>query len=606
MAIARKLKLRVLATTDLHGHVLSWNYDTHEISPSRGLSRVASLIAVARAEVENALLFDNGDFLNGSGLSVAVTTDVHDPVGHPMVLAMNHLRYDAVAVGNHEFSHGIDFLRSALADANFPLICSNFAFSGLDFIVPHMLLNREMRDDHGDLHQIKIGVLALLPAQTLVWEARHLTGIAIATPMIDAVEDTAQQLRDKGADIVVALAHSGYEPETDTQHEDSFAKFVTRMTTVDAVLAGHSHKVFPETDAMLNDQAIVSAGFYGSHLGVIDLELQRDVQGWICVKRSSAVRPVAKRHGLGLTALVGEDPAVVAIAAQTHDQIVAAADQVVAHNPRRLHSYFALVSDSPALALVAAAQTDHIRRHLTQAQFADIPILAAAAPFKAGGRGGPDNYTDLMAGPLRLRHISDLYTHPNHPVAFLVTGAELAQWLERSVSIYRQISLGAKDAELLDPDFPSFNFEVIFGLTYQINLAMPARFDMFGQVINPDASRIENLCFAGRAVVADQPFILVSNSFRREGGQGFVGTGSERVIFAGEAHVARLVIDYVSLGGTVPQIDPQRWRFAQMPHTSVVFDSSPKANQVIDELPHLGLQPLQTLTSGFQRFRLQL
>lgn len=605
MGIARQLKLRVMATTDLHGHVLSWNYDTREIAPARGLSRVASLIAEARAEVENALLFDDGDFLNGSGLSTAVVANFNDPTGHPMVLAMNHLNYDAVAVGNHEFSHGVTFFRNAVQCANFPLICSNFAFAGLDFILPHTVLTRPMRDNLGAVHPIKIGVLALLPRQTLVWEARHLTGIATATPMQEVAQNTAQHLRKSGADIVVALVHSGYDPDVESVHEDSFAKSVTEMVGIDVVLAGHSHKVFPAVaGTAVDDMAVVSAGFYGSHLGVIDLELQRDGAGWHCVKRRSAVWPVAARQGNEMAALVGEDPEIVAIAAQTHDKIIAASDLVIGHSSRRLHSYFALLSDSAALALVARAQTDHLRRHLSDAKFAGIPILAAAAPFKAGGRGGPDNYTDLAAGPLRLRHISDLYTHPNHPVAFLITGAELAQWLERSVSIYNQIALGEKDAELLNPDFPSFNFEVIFGVSYQINLAKPARFDALGREINRLSSRIENLRFDGRAVTADQPFILMSNSFRRDGGQGFAGSDSGRVIYAGEAHVATLVHDYVATGGNLPPIDPRRWHFCPMPQTTVLFESNPKAVEVMNELPQL--EALNILPSGFQRFRLHL
>lgn len=602
---ARRLKLRILATTDLHGHVISWNYDTHEIAPSRGLSRVATLISAARAEVENSLLFDDGDFLNGSGLSAAVLGNFSAAAGHPMVLAMNRLRYDAVAVGNHEFSHGLDFLRNAMAPANFPLICSNFVFSGLDFILPHIVLTREMRDDLGEIHQIKIGVLALLPRQTLVWEAHHLTGEATATPMFATAQATAQHLRDMGADIVVALVHSGYD--ADTQPEESCAHSVAQLKTIDAVLAGHSHKVFPETaDQPVDDVAVVLAGFFGSHLGVIDLELQRDVAGWQVIKQSSAVRAVAARQGQRLTALVPEDAMITEIAAQTHDRIIAASDQVVGYSQNRLHSYFALLSDSPALNIIASAQIDHIGRAVRDVEFAELPIIAAAAPFKAGGRGGPDNYTDLIAGPLRVRHISDLYTHPNHPVAFLISGLELAEWLERSASIYRQICPGEKDAELLDPDFPSFNFEVIFGVSYQINLAKPARFDAQGRAVNPDSSRIENLRFQGQVVTADQRFILVSNSFRRDGGQGFVGTGSDRVVFEGTEHVATLVHEFVARGGNIPPMDPTRWQFTPMPQTTVLFESSPKAVDVLDEVPHLQLEPLRVLSSGFQRFRLHL
>jgi 2',3'-cyclic-nucleotide 2'-phosphodiesterase/3'-nucleotidase len=604
-----KMKLRVLATTDLHAHVLSWSYDTNKAAPARGLSRVATLIHQARAEVENCLLFDNGDFLNGSGLSMAMLDLFPDLPPHPMVAAMNHLHYDAVAVGNHEFSNGINFFQAAVKDAEFPLVCSNFAFQGLDQILPHTLLTRRMRDEQGGAHDLKIGVLALLPRQTLVWEQRHLAGIAQAVPMMQAAKSTSHALRDQGADIVVALVHSGFDADAALESEESLAMAVAKIPAITAVLAGHSHKVFPpEPAAFAQDAALVAPGFFGSHLGVIDLDLHQTATGWAQVARRSLVRPVARRMARGstLVPLVTEDPQIQKLAAPVHSAVTRATGKVIGRSSHRLHSYFALITDCAALNLVAQTQIDFIRSRLIDPRFQHIPILAAAAPFKAGGRGGPENYTDLMPGPLRVHQITDLYTHPNHLVAFLVTGAVITQWLERAVSLFHQIDPGQKDAALIDCNFPSFNFEVLFGVGYQINLSQPARYDASGNVIHPNAHRIQDLTHNGAPVTQDQPFILVSNSYRRDGLAGFSGTMAENILFESWSQVRILIQDQIARGAPLPAVNPRRWHFRPMPATSVIFETNPKAVDLVSEVAHLRPEPLEILETGFRRFRLHL
>ena len=129
-----RVTLRILATTDLHGHILPWDDLADRPAPDRGLAQIASLIAQARAEVPGSLLLDNGDFLNGSPLADHVAQAARSGPNrkkgqgnhiHPMIAAMNHLGYDAVTLGNHEFSQGLDLLRHALRQARFATVCTN-------------------------------------------------------------------------------------------------------------------------------------------------------------------------------------------------------------------------------------------------------------------------------------------------------------------------------------------------------------------------------------------------------------------------------------------------------------------------------------------------
>ena len=78
-----------------------------------------------------------------------------------------------------------------------------------------------------------------------------------------------------------------------------------------------------------------------------------------------------------------------------------------------LHSYFALVADDPSVQIVNIAQTWYLEQMMKGTEWEALPILSAAAPFKAGGRGGPDYYTDVPVGPVAIKNVADLYLYPN-------------------------------------------------------------------------------------------------------------------------------------------------------------------------------------------------
>ena len=141
--------------------------------------------------------------------------------------------------------------------------------------------------------------------------------------------------------------------------------------------------------------------------------------------------------------------------------------------------------DDPGLALVNAAQRAALAAALDGTEYADLPVLSASAPFRTGGRGGPRHYTDIPAGPLRLRNLADLYGFPNTLCGLLVTGAELRDWLERAAICFNRIAPGEGDQPLLDRDVPGHVFDVIDGLSYTIDLSQPARFDLSGTLVAP-------------------------------------------------------------------------------------------------------------------------
>jgi 2',3'-cyclic-nucleotide 2'-phosphodiesterase/3'-nucleotidase len=243
---------------------------------------------------------------------------------------------------------------------------------------------------------------------------------------------------------------------------------------------------------------------------------------------------------------------------------------------------------------------------MAETEHADLPVLSAAAPFKAGGRGGPDYYTEVPAGDIAIRNVADLYLYPNTIQAVLVTGADVKNWLERSAGIFNQIEPGADDAQLINTDFPSYNFDVIDGVTYEIDLSEPSRYDSDGNEINPDAERIKDLAFNGEPINPEQKFIVATNNYRGGGGGNFPGITSEKVVFQGPDTNRDIVVRFIMEKGEINPSADANWGFAEMDDTTVLFESGPRGGEFIDDVKGVDIEPAGEGENGFALYRITL
>ena len=130
-AQAGQAHLRLMETTDIHVHIYPYDYYADREVDTVGLARTADLINGIRGEATNALLFDNGDFLQGNPMGdyMAYEKGMDDQTVHPVIKAFNALGYDAGTIGNHEFNYGLDFLMKSVDDAEFPIVLANVSTS---------------------------------------------------------------------------------------------------------------------------------------------------------------------------------------------------------------------------------------------------------------------------------------------------------------------------------------------------------------------------------------------------------------------------------------------------------------------------------------------
>ena len=615
-----RLRLRLLGTSDLHANVFAYDYYRDRPDDTVGLCKTAALIRVARAEAENVILFDNGDIIQGAPLGdyVALRKGLKDGDVHPMIAAMNVLGYAACTVGNHEFNYGLDFLEKALAGANFPVVCCNiFKPDGSSYFTPWLVIEPTLRDEAGGAQKLRIGIIGFTPPQIVQWDMGHLAGRAMTAGIAETARIEIPKLRAEGVDLVVALCHSGIARKGPPQPgEENAALALAEIPGIDLIVLGHQHLLLPGADFAAVEGVDVAAGalhgvpafmpgFWGSHLGVVDLTLARGATGWRVVATHVEAQPIAVRDEDGVKPLVAAEPEVLAATQAAHDETLAYVRSPVGEIASPINSYFALIADDPSVQIVNAAQLWYAKKLVAaMPALAGLPILSAAAPFKSGGRGGPDYYTDVKAGPIAIKNVADIYLYPNTLRAVKVNGATVREWLERSAGLFRRVDPSrAAEQPLLDAAFASYNFDVIDGVTYRIDVTQPSRYDEDGKLVAPDARRILDLTFEGEPIDEKRQFIVVTNNYRAGGGGNFPGCdGSTIVLEAPDANRDALVRYIVEMKHVEPKADGN-WRFKPWPSSVVAtFQTSPLAASVA---PPSGvkLTPMGAAPGGFVKYR---
>jgi 2',3'-cyclic-nucleotide 2'-phosphodiesterase/3'-nucleotidase len=626
-AATNQAHLRLMETTDLHVHVFPYDYYADKPVDTLGLSRTATLIDAIRAEATNSLLLDNGDFLQGNPMGdyIAYSRGLNEGDTHPIVNAMNTLGYDASTLGNHEFNYGLPFLMTALAGANFPVVCANIAKSlgasatqDETLLPPYILIDKTITDGAGGQHQMKIGLIGFVPPQVMNWDRKHLEGNVEARDIVQTARAYIPEMKEKGAQLIIALCHSGIGEDIARDGMENAAIPLAAVDGIDAILTGHSHLVFPSDTfdgragvdvaaGTIAGKPGVMGGFWGSHMGLLDLLLEQDGGTWRIVSHTAEARPIAQRNeDRSITPLVEDTPRVLAAVQAEHDATLDYVRRAVGKTDAPLHSYFALVADDPSVQIVSIAQMWYIRQMLQGTEFERLPLLSAAAPFKAGGRGGADYYTDVPVGDVAIKNVADLYLYPNTIRAVVVTGAQVKGWLERSAGMFNQIEAGKPDQILLNPDFPSYNFDVIDGVTYRIDLSQPAMFDKDGVVVSPDTNRITDLRYNSEPIDLDGKFVIATNNYRASGGGAFPGADGSTIIFEGPDTNRDVLVRYIVDQGTITPAADGNWGFAPLLDTTVLFDTGPGGAQYADAVPGVTIEPAGDGQDGFARFRITL
>ncbi len=308
--------LRILETTDIHAHILEYDYEKKRRTIEYGLDRTASLIQQARKDQDNTLLFDVGDVIKGNALAdyVASSHVLYYTDIHPAYKSMNLLKYDAATVGNHEFNYGLDFLLKSIKGADFPFVNANiyvddqndYEQDDIHFFSPYIIIDKEVTTKDGQKRKLKVGVLGLITPITAEWDKEHLKHKVKIKNMQETAKEIVPKMKKEGADIIIALVHAGLQSDNGLKEKKgNNVKDVSKVDGIDVILYGHSHSLFPKKGeksylyvqhdtGKINGKPAVQAGFWGNHLGIIDLTLEQKDGKWRIIESKSLAKPIIR------------------------------------------------------------------------------------------------------------------------------------------------------------------------------------------------------------------------------------------------------------------------------------------------------------------------
>jgi 2',3'-cyclic-nucleotide 2'-phosphodiesterase/3'-nucleotidase len=478
--------------------------------------------------------------------------------------------------------------------------------------MPYVILKRMAVDDKGKKHPLRIGVIGFVTPQIMEWDKANLEGKVQAKSIVETAKKYVPIMKKKGTDVIVALAHTGISSGPYTPNMENAAYYLTQIEGLDAVFTGHAHSQFPSAafkdlpnanieQGTINGKPVVMAGAFGSHLGVVDLELQKKKGSWKVINSKASLRPIT---GDKDNSLVAEDEKLFNAIKPEHEATIDYVNKPVGETKAPIYSFFALVQDNPSVQIVNNAQLDYLQKKLKEpaySPYTGIPVLSAAAPFKAGGRNGPDYYTDIPAGILAIKNVADLYVYPNTLQAVLVNGEQLKEWLEMSAGQFQTID-PAKSGEqqLINPDFRSYNFDVIDGVQYQIDVTKPPKYDAQENIMNVNSSRIVNLTYNGRSITPEQKFIVATNNYRASS-KTFPGVSKGTVILRSLDENRQILTDYIRDNKTINPLADKNWSIAPTTgNATPIFNSSLKAQKLrnkIYNIPDPQTAALQSILS---------
>jgi 2',3'-cyclic-nucleotide 2'-phosphodiesterase / 3'-nucleotidase len=551
----RTWSFSILGTTDLHSHVFDWDYYkdaayTDSKGNSVGVARVATLIKQQREAKgeERVLLVDAGDIIQGTSLAyyfARVQPITGEGVEHPMAVAMNHMRYDAAALGNHEFNYGIDVLRKFESQCRFPLLGAN----ALDAktLRPAFQPYTVKRICVPGAPDIKVGILGLTNPGIALWDKDNVGGKMVFPGLVEQAKKYVPRLRALGCDVVFLTDHSGLDGSSSYGDELPYVENASNLVAqqvpgIDAILVGHTHVEVPSytvKNEETGEDVLLSEPYcWGYRLSVFDFELELVRGQWkVTSKTARTLNPNT----------VDEDPEIRKLLEADHELVVKYVNTAVGTCTEDLSAAESCWKDVPIMDFIHQVQMDTVKAGLS-ASDAALPLLSVAAPFS--------RTADIPAGSVTIKDVAGLYIYDNTLYGKKLTGAQLRDYLEYAAKYYHQVPSGTKvDTSTLTNanSFWDYMYDTAAGVSYEIDIAQA------------EGSRIKNLTYGGKAVADDQVFVVAVNNYRANGGSGYPHIASADIAYSSTNEIRQLMIDYVTAKGTLNPADfaVANWKLTQ-------------------------------------------
>lgn len=532
-----KVKVRFVFTTDLHGQATTTDYETGGSYPEGSLAKAYTLIKDARSERPkgNTLTFDIGDVLFDYTTEYLWAKD--SSITQPIYKAMAKVGYDAITLGNHDFDYGYDYIVNQLKASGMKskVVLSNVvdSLTGKYIWKENMLLTRTMKSESGEKVKIKVGIIGeTIP--NLTSKTESYVGILRTEDIVANVRSQAADLKKKGADIVVVLAHSGIGPKEPEENYKNVTYALSKLKDVDVVLCGHEHNMFPSSDSasanyytlpgvdkktgLMNGTCVVMSADRGQSIGVADVTITVADGKKEITSMKGSVRKVKSS--------TKADSSINKIFGALGDEMMATIHEHVAElaEGQVLQNYYGLVQDNGILQLLNDAKMSYAMNYIANSkpEYKDYPVVALSEYGKYGDMDSEDFIS--VSGSITGADVKNMQSYNRYIAIYEITGSQLRKWIEWAASAYDTVGKKIKWEDdtmnelKSDQDASALvseewleewgKFYVFDGVEYTLDLSQEPRYNQAGQKIS-DSSRVISLTCNGEKVTSDTKFVLV-------------------------------------------------------------------------------------------------
>lgn len=456
------VEIQILATSDMHGKFLPYDYALNAESTGGSLAQVASFINEVRND--NTILIDCGDTIQGNYAELFLADEIH-----PMIQGLNMMNYDVWVAGNHEFNYGVDNLMNVVSAFEGDFLCGNVydasgATLGANYVIK-------------EIQGIKIAIIGMVTPNIVRWDSQNLKDYTVTDP----VEETKKIIRSIGdeVDIIIAAAHMGEHNEYGVENSGVY-DLADACPEIDLIIAAHEHKkIF---DIRRNGVLIVENANEGKSVAQITFTVEKTAEG-VVVKSCDAVSVSMENY----TA----DQSIVDATMAADAKAKANAEVVIGQLINGPLAPANEITGIPQARLEPTAMINLVNE--VQLHYTGAKVTASALII---------DDANLDNGDIRNCDTSQIYKYTTTLYTVEMTGAQLKQYMEWSAGYYNQYQEGDLTISF-NPESVGYNYDMFYGVNYKINIAMPA-----GQ-------RIEDLTWPdGTAVRDEEVFLVAVNSYR--------------------------------------------------------------------------------------------
>lgn len=518
--------ITILATSDMHANVMSYSYEDNTETEKDGMARLYTYIKQEREKNPDLILVDAGDAIQGTIMTDDICNKTPDEP-HPVMAAMNYMKYDAMTVGNHEFNWGVPALLKILEQAEFPVLSANVTTKEGNYLTG---CGWTIIDRGG----VKLAVIGVCTPDVPVWDAGK-EGIKDLTyePASAGVAKAIREIGDQ-ADLIMVCAHMGMQAEFDEEGgSDSARKILEDNPEVDILQVAHMHITVNER---VGDVPV--GGVRNSGAEICNFEITLDEDGNVT---DSSVE-IVPMEGIEPSEEIRELPVVKVAHNKTLNFINRGTTDGDSGDKKPLGTTTAKfqpdneIRGIPEGKLRDSALIDFINKVQMEAAHTDVSVCSL---FK--------DTSDLPEGDIYYSNVFDIYKYTNTVYRVTVTGAELKAYMELSAECYNQWKPGDINISF-DPDYPKHLCDIFSGVDYEINLS------------KPKGERIENVMFHDEPLADDQTLTLAVSNYRYSSTLKMSGLVKENHDWESSNSVRDLIVEYFAEHSPVEPTVDNNWR----------------------------------------------